>query len=183
VARVCVIVLSMLAADVYQSDQWHDFFLMVGGAAAALAGLVFVALSLNLDAVMRDATHRYRAVGTLTNFLGIFAVCALALMGGQHHAAVGTEWLLASTGAGVVYVYGYLRARTAGGSQTTLSLLRAVSGAGLYLAQIVGSILLLLDVTAGLYIAALAMVILTVYSVSGAWLLLVGVHLDEHSRD
>jgi len=40
--------------------------------------------------------------------------------------------------------YGYLRARTAGGSQTTLSLLRTVSGTGLYLAQIVGSILLLL---------------------------------------
>jgi hypothetical protein len=172
----------MLAADVYQPAQWHDFFLMVGGAAAALAGLVFVALSLNLDVVMRDATHRYRAIGTLTNFVGIFTVCALALMGGQNHVAVGTEWLLASAGAGAVYVYGYLRARTAGGNQTTLSLLRTVSGTGLYLAQIVGAILLLLDVKAGLYIAASAMVILAAYSVSGAWLLLVGVHQDEHGH-
>jgi hypothetical protein len=38
----------MLSAEVYQPEQWHDFFVMVGGAAAALAGLVFVALSLNL---------------------------------------------------------------------------------------------------------------------------------------
>jgi hypothetical protein len=111
---------------------------MVGGAAAALAGLVFVSLSLNLDVVMRDATHRFRAVGTLTNFVGVFVVYALALMGGQNHAAVGAEWLFAATGAGAVYVYGYLRARTAGGSQTTLSLLRTVSGTVLYLAQIVG---------------------------------------------
>jgi len=80
-----------------------------------------------------------------------------------------------------VYVYGYLRARTAGGSQSTLSLLRTVSGTGLYLAQIVGAILLLLGESAGLYIAAVAMVILTGYSVSGAWLLLVGVHHDERS--
>ncbi len=172
----------MLAAEAYQPYQWHDFFLVVGGAAAALAGLVFVALSLNLDVVMRDATHRYRAIGTLTNFVGIFAVCALALMGGQNHVAIGTEWLLASIGAGAVYVYGYLRARTAGGSQTTLSLLRTVSGTGLYLAQILGSILLLLDAMAGLYIAGISMVILTAYSVSGAWLLLVGVHHDDQGR-
>lgn len=84
---------------------------MVGGAAAALTGLVFVALSLNLDVVVRDATHRYRAIGTMTNFAGIFVLCALALMGGQNHVAVGTEWLLVSSGAGAVYVYGYLRAR------------------------------------------------------------------------
>jgi len=172
----------MLAANVYQPEQWHDFFLMVGGAAAALAGLVFVAMSLNLDVVMRDATHRYRAIGTLTNFIGIFALCSLALMGGQNHEAVGVEWLVASTVAGAVYVYGYLRARTAGGSQSTLSLLRTVSGTGLYLAQIVGAILLLLGESAGLYIAAVAMVILTGYSVSGAWLLLLGVHHDERSR-
>jgi hypothetical protein len=169
----------MLSAEAYHPNQWHDFFLMVGGAAAALAGLVFVALSLNLQAVARDATHRYRAIGTLTNFVGIFLVCALALMGGQSHVAVGTEWLLAATGAGAVYVYGYLKARTAGGSQGTLSLLRTMSGTGLYLAQIVGASLLVLDVLAGLYIAAVAMVVLAAYSVSGAWLLLVGVHRDD----
>src|SRR6476646_12184758 len=104
VGASCVILTRMLAADVYQPEQWHDFFLMVGGAAAALAGLVFVAMSLNLDVVMRDATHRYRAIGTLTNFIGIFALCSLALMGGQNHEAVGAEWLVASIVAGAVYV-------------------------------------------------------------------------------
>ena len=170
----------MLAADAYQPDHWHDFFLTVGGAAAVLAGLVFVALSLNLSMVMRDITHRSRAVGTLTNFVGIFAVCALALMGGQNHVAVGAEWLVVSIGAGTVYVYGYPRARAAGASRTTLSAVRIVSGTVLYIAQIVGSILLVRGVAAGLYAAAIAMVILTAYSVSGAWLLLVGVHNDGH---
>jgi hypothetical protein len=50
----------MLAADAYRPEQWRDFLVMVGGAAAALTGLVFVALSLNLGALMGDATHRYR---------------------------------------------------------------------------------------------------------------------------
>jgi hypothetical protein len=30
----------MPAPDVYRPDEWHDFFLTVGGAAAVLTGLV-----------------------------------------------------------------------------------------------------------------------------------------------
>jgi modulator of FtsH protease len=155
---------------------------MVGGAAAALTGLVFVALSLNLAVLMSDATHRYRAIGTLTTFAGIFALCALVLMGGQNHVAIGAEWILVSAAAGTVYVYGYRRAQTGGGSRTTLSVLRTTSGTALYGAQIVGAVVLIAGSTAGLYIAAAMMVLLAAYSVSGAWLLLVGVHQGEHRR-
>jgi len=172
----------MPPADVYRPEEWRDFFLMVGGAAAVLTGLVFVALSLNLDVVMRDATHRYRAIGTLTNFAGIFVLCALVLMGGQTYVAVGWEWLVTAVLAGAAYLFGYFGARTQGGSITTLSLLRSVVGTGLYLAQIAGSILLLFRVSAGLYVAAVAMVVLAAFSISGAWLLLVGVYRDERER-
>jgi hypothetical protein len=172
----------MLASDAYRPDEWHDFFITVGGAAAVLTGLVFVALSLNLAVVIRDATHRYRAIGTLTNFAGIFVLCAVALMGGQNHVAIGTEWLIASSGACAVYVYGYLRARSAGGSPTTLSRLRTISGTTFYVALIAGSVVLLAGASAGLYIAGLAMVTIGVYSVSGAWLLLVGAYGDERER-
>jgi hypothetical protein len=171
----------MLGAAVYRPDEWHDFFIMVGGAAAVLMGLVFVALSINIGPVVRDATHRYRAIGTLANFAGVFVLCAAALMGGQGHAALGAEWFVVSSGACAVYVYGYLRARTAGGSPTTLSLLRTGTGTTLYVALMVGSVVLLLGAKTGLYIAAVSMVILSVYSVSGAWLLLVGAH--ETVRD
>jgi hypothetical protein len=75
-------------------------------------------------------------------------------------------------------VNGYVRARVARGSVTTLSLLRIVSGTAAYVAQMAGSVVLLLGATAGLYIAAVAMVLLGAYSVSGAWLLLVGAHID-----
>jgi hypothetical protein len=32
---------------VYNASQWRDFFVMVGGGAAALTGLVFVAMTLS----------------------------------------------------------------------------------------------------------------------------------------
>ena len=37
-------------------DEWHDFFLAAAGAAAVLAGLVFVGLSINLDQIMSNPT-------------------------------------------------------------------------------------------------------------------------------
>jgi hypothetical protein len=45
-----------------------------------------------------------------------------------------------------------------------------------YVAQVVGSAILLLGATTGLYIAAASMTFLAIYSISGAWLLLVSAH-------
>jgi modulator of FtsH protease len=81
----------MLALDVYRPDQWLDFFVVVGGAAAVLTGLVFVAISQNVSTVTQDAAHRYRAIDTLTGMTGVFVICVLALMGGQDHRAIGIE--------------------------------------------------------------------------------------------
>ena len=71
----------MMVVDMYRPDQWHDFFVMVGGGSAALTGLVFVALSLNLESI---------------------------------------EWLVVSTFAAVMYVYGYIQALKTGRSAVGL---------------------------------------------------------------
>jgi hypothetical protein len=71
--------MNFLSAVVYRPEGWHDFFVMVGGAAAVLTGLVFVAMSLSVEVIMLDATHRYRAIGTLTGMTSAFVICALAL--------------------------------------------------------------------------------------------------------
>ena len=101
----------MFALDAYRPDQWHDFFVMVGGGAVVLTGLVFVALSLNVNVVTDDATHRYRAIDTLTAMTGIFVICAFALIGGQDHRAVGIEWLVvAAISIAVLFLTGYVQA-------------------------------------------------------------------------
>lgn len=38
----------------YHPEQWHDFATSFAGAAGALLGLAFVAISLNLDQILRD---------------------------------------------------------------------------------------------------------------------------------
>ncbi|MGO9180310.1 MAG: hypothetical protein ACLQBX_06735 [Candidatus Limnocylindrales bacterium] len=41
--------------------SWHDFYLTMGTASASLIGLLFVALSLNLDAIMGESRDHLRA--------------------------------------------------------------------------------------------------------------------------
>jgi len=165
--------------DIYRPEQWHDFFVMVGGAAAALAGLVFVAMSLNLTIVFHDPTHRFRAMGTLAGFTSVFAICALVLMGGQSHVAVGLEWFVVSGVVTIIYVNGYVQAIKQGRSAVGLGVRRLVTGTSCHVAEMIGALMLASGRAAGLYVAAVAMVIYVAYMVSGAWLLLVGIHQRE----
>jgi modulator of FtsH protease len=164
----------MLALDAYRPDQWHDFFVMVGGSAAVLTGLVFVAMSLNVGVVVQDATHRYRAIDTLSGMTGVFVICALVLMGGQDHRAVGIEWLVVAGISIAVYVHGYVQAVRLGGSAIWLRGGRVVVLAVVYLTQLVGAALLVAGHVAGLYVAAVAMVAALAFMISGAWLLVIG---------
>ena len=170
-----------VTAMVFDLSQWHDFFVMIGGGAAALTGLVFVAMTLNLAAITQDATHRYRAIGTLAGFVAIFVICALALMGGQGYLAIGIEWLVVAAIAAVIYGNGYVQARRSGGSSAGLRGSRMVSGTVCYAAEVAGAILLMAGHVAGLYVASVAMVAYLAFSVSGAWLLLTGVYRDQVS--
>src|SRR5882757_8597798 len=126
-------------ADIFRPEQWHDFFLMVGGGAAALAGLVFVAVSINLTSVISDALHRSRAIGTLAGFTAVFMICALALMGDQNHVTIGIGWLIIASADGVIDVNGYIRAVRSGRSSSGLTLTRLIPGTTCHLVQAVGA--------------------------------------------
>jgi len=164
-----------MIADIYKPELWNNFFLLVGTGAVTLTGLVFVALSLNLKVIAVDTTHRYRAIGTLTGLAAVFMRCAFVMMGGQGHKAVGAELLVVSFFAAVIYVSGYVRASRSG---NPASLSRTISGTCLYLIEIIGAAILIAGSISGLYIAAIALVINTCYMITGAWLLVVGVHQD-----
>jgi hypothetical protein len=162
-------------------SEWHDFFLMVGGGAAGLTGLVFVAMTLNLGAILNETTHKHRAINTLTGFTAIVVICALALMGDENYQILGIEWLLTAFFAACIYIHGITKARLKGKSRYALSLRRLLFGAFLYIAQIIGAAMLLLGYIVGLYVAGIAMVVLLAFTITGAWLLLVGV--EEEKKD
>ena len=61
-----------MQTDIYNPELWNSFFMMVGGGAAALTGLIFVAMSLKLEDMTNDATHKYRSINTLAGLTAIF---------------------------------------------------------------------------------------------------------------
>ena len=72
-------------------SAWHDFFVMVGGGAAALTGLVFVAMTLHLQDIVHDPVHRHRARTILTGLTAVFIRCGLVLMAAQPRQAIAVE--------------------------------------------------------------------------------------------
>lgn len=148
---------------------------MVGGGAAALAGLVFIAMSMNLSIITQDATHRNRAIATLTGFTAVFMICALALIGNQNYRWIGVEWLVVTLIPTITYIRVYVRATKTGRSSVGLSIGRFILGTSCYVAQILGSVLLISGYVAGLYIASVAMVLSFAFFISAAWLLITGI--------
>ena len=156
-------------------NQWSDFFVMVGGGAAALTGLVFVAMSMNLSIIAQDATHKNRAVATLTGFAAVFMICAFALIANQSNEWIGVEWLFFSLFAVITYIRKYIQAKTMGRSSVGLSTGRFIAGTSCYVIQIIGSVLLMSGYLAGLYVASVALVLTFGFLISGAWLLITGI--------
>ena len=162
----------VIAADIFRPGQWTNFFLLVGTGAVTLTGLVFVAMSLNVKAIAIDATHRHRAINTLTGLALVFMRCALVLMGAQNHKSIGAELLVVSGISAAVFVKGYTKAiRMSSGLRVS----RIVGGSLVHLAEMIGAALFILGYLPGLYIAALAIVTNTCYMVTAAWLLVIGV--------
>lgn len=91
-------------------EQWSNYFFMVGGGAAALVGLIFVAMSINHKIILRNATHKNRAIDMLTGFTAVFMACCFALIANQHLRTLGFEWLVLWLIATVIFVRGYVTA-------------------------------------------------------------------------
>ena len=162
--------------------QWTDFFVMVGGGAAALAGLIFVAMSVNLGIILGNTTHRNRATNMLSGFTAVFMACGLGLVGDQRLGVLGVEWLVLWLIATAIFIRGYVVAIRAGMSSIGLNWPRLAGGTICYLAEVIGAILLILGHSAGLYIAAIATIVLFGFLISGAWLLIIGIHEDQAKR-
>ena len=163
-------------------DQWNNFFVMVGSGAAALAGLIFVAISINPGVIIRNSTHKNRAINMLTGFTAVFMACSFALIGNQHLAAIGFEWFALWLIATTIFITGYIKAIRAGMSSIGLTIPRLAGGTICYLAEVIGAILLIVGRSSGLYIAAIATIVLFGFLISGAWLLIMGIHEDQAKR-
>jgi hypothetical protein len=165
-----------MLADIYKPEVWNSFFTMVGGGAAALTGLIFVAMSLRLEGITKDATHKYRSINTLAGLTAVFVRCGLVLMPGQNHQAVGIEWFIIAFVGEIIFLFGFQQAFKFGSHPSRL---RLVIGSCLYIAECIGALMLVTGSLLGLYIASVAVVLNVAFMITAAWLLAVGVYSQE----
>ena len=159
---------------------WNDFALMLGGACAVLAGLIFLALSINIDRILRVRGLSGRAGESVILFLNAVCLSGFVLIPQQSRAALGIELLIAGVvTVGVLNTMAIraLRIPTRQPRSWRLFRIATVQSAGLPV--IVAGTSLLGWPSGGLYWYAGAVILAVIAGTSNAWVLLVEVVRDQ----
>jgi hypothetical protein len=157
----------------YDPSEWTDLFVATAGASAALAGLVFVAVSINIERILKFRGLPERALETVLLLLGVLLVSVVGLIPGQSHTALGLELVFVSLAIGTAiarlptihsasteeppaWLWGRWSVRIAG----TLPLL-------------IGAVSIFAEAGGGLYWIAVGIVFALTGAIINAWVLLV----------
>jgi hypothetical protein len=84
----------------YAAERWTDFGAATAGAAAALAGLLVVAVSINLERILQFPHLPHRAAQTLIMLALPLGTALLLIVPGQPDAALGSEYLVIGLATG-----------------------------------------------------------------------------------
>jgi hypothetical protein len=154
--------------------DWTNFFIAEVGAAAALTGLVVVAVSINLNRILSFPQLPTRAAESLLVLTGSLILSSLGLIPGQTTRMFGAEVLAAGLLIVAVTVRNLLQVTPPVPGVTPLKkLLRALVSAGVILPLVIGGVLLVLGSSAGLYATAVGVLISLAAGVWNAWVLLI----------
>ncbi|TMC29192.1 MAG: hypothetical protein E6J32_07940 [Chloroflexi bacterium] len=167
----------------FDPAAWHDYFIVVGGGAAALTGLVFVAMSLHLDQIALNVAHRHRARTVLTGLTAVFIRCALVLMAGQSAQAVAIELIGVLLGVEAILYLSIRQALRSSEIPDPALLWRTIGSFACLLLEQAGAVVLFTGDARGLYAVGVGMMASFVFMVSGAWLLIVGVRREDASAE
>lgn len=165
--------------DAYTPDSWHDFFLAAAGAAAALTGLLFVALSIHVRRIAAHVRYRNMARGSLIGLVMVLILSLIALVR-EPPWLTGVELALIS----VLYIvleggYELLTFRRARWKVARQTLLSSGLGQLLALTGVAGGLSLVFRVGPGLYAIAFISIVIVVWNLSDAWVLLMVVADEE----
>ena len=158
----------------YLPGMWRDFGVTVGGLAGALTGLLFVAVSINSQALARSRSLSSRAAQTLVLFMTA-AITAIVLVAPQPGPALGAELLVVSAVSGTALFILGQRAGHDPDSRVARYIERASPNTVTAVLVCIAGLSFLLKAGGGLYWMIPAVLASLVGGVINAWLFLIEV--------
>jgi modulator of FtsH protease len=154
------------AADAaFEVAPWRDLAVMLGGAAAALTGLVFVAASIQLKTLSQDRSLRKRATACLVVLFTVVAGSA-AVLAPQSARIIGAELLVIVVVSAAITIPSFREMARRGDRPARLPLLIAVPT---ILLGILGNVSLVVERGYGFYVAMPCLVISLGVTLALAW--------------
>jgi modulator of FtsH protease len=159
----------------YAPEEWKDLFVAVAGASAALAGLLFVAVSINVERIVKYEGLPERGIEALAMLLAPLVASIAGLLPGQSHVAFGVELAAIAVALSAVMMRLPVSFNFPEGVEVPRHyvLTRQVIRFGGVALLAIGALAELFAVAGGLYWLGAAIVVLTLGAVVNAWVLLV----------
>jgi len=154
--------------------EWHDFFVAMAGAGAALAGLIIVTMSVTIKEILAATTLPSRAAATIAALVLVVIVSGMILIPGQVHGWLGAELLVVSLVALLPQIVLADRLLTQKPARPALEngykiLIGWLQG----LPFVIGAVLVLFGQVNGFGWITAGILLAIVYSMLNAWVLLV----------
>jgi len=160
----------------YSTAGWENFFVAEAGASAALLGLLFVAVSINLAKVLELVQLPGRAIEALLELFAVLLVATCGLVPGQSTQLLGVEILVVGLVASFWPLVLQLRTPKVPGAPLSWTLIHVVLAQLSALPVIAAGVSLLVGRGGGLYWIVPGVVLALASALVNGWVLLVEIH-------
>ena len=162
---------------------WEGFAVALAGASAVLAGLVFVAVSINIDRILSVPALPGEAGESVVMYVAALCECAFVLVPHQSVVALGIELLVTGIAVWAILLALVVPAlRTPGGQPASWRATRVVSTQLASVPVILAGVALIGWLPGGLYWLVGGVLAAIVAATTNAWVLLVEVVRDRRYR-
>jgi hypothetical protein len=156
----------------YSTEAWSDFFVAGAGASGALAGLVFVGVSINLSRILELPGVPARAARALIALAEALAITLICLAPDPDRVVLGAVLLVIGAGTWLWTTASQIRAPAAQTSRRN-HLIQFLLTQTATLPFVVGAISLLAETGGGLYWVQAGVVLALTAGLANGWVLLV----------
>ncbi len=158
-------------------NEWHDLFVATAGASAALTGLIFVGVSINLTRILSFPNLPSRALISLIVLVVILLISIAALIPGQPVFAIGVEVLITGISVWLIVLFADISIiKNSDKQYKKASFYNLLFDQAAVLPYLVAAIFLLAGCNCGLYWIVAAFFLSIIKAITDAWVLLIEIN-------